>query len=209
MLKKVHEGDEAFNAQGTISHYRQAINLYNAAMTDLKDSCSRFYWETDERLAFPPRSEADVLLHNAYRETVFKLQVNLASSHYQLEEFVQSRKWSESALIAIHSRYSLTFLDNQPNPGYAKAYLLNARCNNKLGLWAEATESIKEAVKLAPHLEGELKLFKEDGKRDEETQLKIVRMVLASGRNKNGRPLVMRYPEDIDRAKIGLSGQFD
>lgn len=209
---KIREGDDAFNARNTKpkDRFRQAIRLYEAAMTDLKNSCSRF--DQPVRVLANPISfsTAGSDFHHTYTSIVFSLRIKLAAAHAQLEQYEQCRKWSGRAVKAIDQDEDPPVIDHDADRRYLRAYELHARASNKLGRWGEAVSSMQKAVDIAPHLEEGLKLFEDDERKHKERQLMTVREVLAlagksldrDGRKKRyGPPFVMRYPADFDRVK--------
>ena len=185
--KKVREHKEYFAVQDPVD-YHHAVRVYSDAMTELKDRCSRLV-----------PSGADKL-YIEYITLVFALQTCLTNAYFQLEQYDQSRKWSESAMRIFYDRLGISV---NPHPDYARACLVNVRSNIKLGRWKEAVDSMKVAVTRIPDLEEELKPFEEDARKHEERrkerQLKTVKTVLAENRSQKGRPLVIRYPGDFDK----------
>ncbi|KAF6232520.1 hypothetical protein HO173_009188 [Letharia columbiana] len=186
---KIREGDDVFNARNTKPKdlFRQAIRLYEAAMTDLKNSCSIF--DRPVRMLGNPISfsTAGSDFHHVYTNIVFSLRIRLAAAHAQLEQYEQCRKWSGRAVRTIDQDGGPPDIDHEAD-----------------------LSSMQKAVDIAPHLEEELKLFEDDERKHRERQLRTVREVLAlagkgldrDGRKKRyGQPFVMRYPADFDRVK--------
>ena len=201
---KVKEGDEAVNAQGTTARYRQAIKIYSSAMVELKDRCHKL---DHDLLSWTVASTADMNVHDAYLYLIFRLRVSLANAHIQLGQYEQSYKWSDRAVRAAHKTDSGQTGFYEAHPHYLKAFVLHARSNNKLGRWDEAVESMRIAVRTAPHLEQELKLFVEDKERHKVKQLNTVRVVLEKSRNRNGSFHLIRYPADFERVADQIQHQ--
>lgn len=176
-LKVLHkvQGLKALGTQRNMTYYRQAISTYNTVMTELKDRCSRLDWATQARIGANTASIADLRVHNAYTNLVFMLRTNLATSHFQIGQYWQARKWSEHAMEIVNERWNPLAINYQADPRYLKALLFNARSNNKLGRWKEAVYSMEKAVEIAPSRTKELELFKGDEKRHAEKQLKTVK----------------------------------
>ena len=199
--KNVREYGKFFEVQYPVD-YHHVVRVYSNAMTELKDRCSRLDSDIRPESTVVLYSVADkkLRLHIKYITLVFVLQTYLANAYFQLEQYDQSRKWSERAMDMEYDTWGTSFYDH---PDYAKACLLNARSNNRLGRWEEAVDMMKQAVVDAPHLEEELKAFEEDLKRYEKRlrkrRLETVRTVLAKNRSQNGRRLVIKYPEDFDK----------
>ena len=177
VLGMVEVGPKAINAQSTMSYYRQAIKTYNTAMTNLKDRFSRFYWIAEARYRLNTASTADLSIHIVYTILVYRLRLRLASCHFQMDQWEQARKWSERAVEPISEAVNPLIVNVTSNHHYLKAFIVNARSNNKLGRWKEAVDSMEKAVKLSPSLAEELKLFKDDEKKHKENQMKTVRKV--------------------------------
>lgn len=198
VLGKVQEGDEAFNAQNTTGHYAQAIKAYEAALTYLRDQCSRHYFIIRRELGPLPYSEEDFNVHIEYRALLCKLYTNLATAHFGLGQYVQSRN------LSLHILEELFLSD----PEYEVASLVFVRSNHKLGRREEAIEKMEilaEVMEGAPHLVQELEILKADQKRHKEIQLKTVQTLLAKSRGENGQPLVIRYPADFQKVEGMLS----
>lgn len=147
VLDRVREGDEAFNTARTTAHYHRAITVYNTAMTELKDGCSRLYRSGGLGMGLVPTLHADEInLKVTYSDLVCKLQINLAAAHFELGHYAQSRKWGYDAFETLGEDHTVF----SPDPRCGKAYLLLARSNNKLGRWEEAVEWMEEAVRIVP-----------------------------------------------------------
>lgn len=201
---KVKEGDEAVNAQGITARYRQAIRIYTSAMVELKDRCHKL---DHDILSWTVHSTADMNLHDAYLFLIFRIQVSLANAHIQLGQYEQSYKWSNRAVRAAQKTGFGQTRFYEAHPHYLNAFVLHARSNNKFGRWDEAVESMKTAVRIAPHLEQELKFFEEDKERHKAKQLNTVRVVLEKSRNRNGSFHVIRYPADFERVEDQIQHQ--
>ena len=160
VLDLVQEGDEAFDNQNSTVDCARAIKFYNAAITYLKDRCLGHYLTirmglVGRRPGFQPYSDESINLHIAYISLLGKLQLNLATAHFRLWRFAQSRKWSQHAIR--EGRLSGSRLE--------AASLLNVRSNQRLGRWKEAIARMELLLEDAPHLEPELKRLKEHEKR--------------------------------------------
>ena len=171
VLVKVQEGDVAFNAGIETGHYLQALRIYNAAMTDLKDRCGGLAWTVSQRLGPATPSAADIQSCTAYFNLRFKLRVKLAAVLFELGHHEKTRQWMVVAVKPI--RFSPLTSDDK------EAYLLHARINKKLGRWTQAIDSMEDVVAMAPHLRHELELLKGDAKRHREQELKARKKDLA------------------------------
>lgn len=201
VLDKVREGNEAFNGPKTAIHYRRAIAVYNNAMTELKDECSRLFHSGEQAMGLAPTLSADDNL--TYGVLVFKLQIKLATAHFRLGQYTQSLRWSNNALNLEDYDYSAYTSDADRG----KAFLLLARSNNRLGRWEEAVDWMGVAVEKMPHLEPELETFKGDVKVAQEIQVETVKIILNESRVSKGRQVVVRYPSDFDKVKARLYSQ--
>ena len=159
VLDIVREGDEAFDNQNSTVDCARATKLYNAAVKYLKDRCSGHYLAIRVGLigwrpGVSPYSDESMNLYIAYTQLLGKLQLNLATAHFRLRRYAQSRKWSLHAIK--EGRLSGSCRET--------ASLLNVRSNQRLGRWGEASARTKLLLKDAPHLEPELKRLKEQEK---------------------------------------------
>lgn len=168
VLDMVREGDEAFDNQNSTVHCARAIKFYNAAITYLKDRCSGHYLAirmglVGWRPGSPPYSDESINLHLAYTQLLGKLQLNLATTHFRLWRFAQSRKWSQHAIQ--EGRLSDSRWEVASGSRSEAASLLYVRSNQKLCRWEEAIARMELLLEDAPHLEPELKKLKEQEKR--------------------------------------------
>ena len=194
----VQKGDEAFDVQDPTVHYARAIKAYGTALTYLTERCISF----DYAITFGslPYSDEDFNVHTEFKDLLCKLYTNLATAHFGLGQYVQSRKWSQYTL----EEACLS------NPHYEVASLLFVRSNHKLGRWDEAVgmmEMLVEKAKEAPRLVQELETMKEGERRHKEVLLETVKTVLAKSRVGNGQPLAIRYPADFQKVREMLSSQ--
>lgn len=207
VMHKKKNDQIAIKVRGNENRLFQTVKMYNTAMTGLKDRCSGFDWAVQSRLRighFAP-SFTDIGLHIAYMEFLYRLRLNLASTHSKLEQWWQCRKWSGHAMMIVHEDPLLPVRNNASDNYYAHACRLNALSNNKLGRWEEAVTSIREAVKISPDLKQEVEEYERDLQKSKERQVKIVRVILTENRTKrNERSRVMRYPADFEKVKQRL-----
>ena len=195
LVAAIRESDQV-SENTDISHYCRAhkrIRILESTMIMLKDRFSKI----DQA---PVHSRG--ISHQVYLVIVLRIRYDLAEAYCDLEEWTQGRKWSGRVMTLV-KEVGLQYSGCHPDL-HMSACLWNGRCNNKLGRWEEAIASMEEAVAYAPQLKEELKLFKKDLKDHKKRHLKAVKMVLKRRRDKDGRPLVLRYPRDFDRAMSRL-----
>ena len=197
VLDKVKEGDNFFNAQGA-SRYLRAIEIYKAAMTDLKNRCCRIRFSSS---AIPSATGLDLRI--VYMDLIFKLRVNLATAHLQTGQYWQARKWTNRVMDA--AGHEIVMLRYERHPRYYKACVMNAHSNRKLARWDEVIEAVDEAVRVAPHMEPQLSWFREEEREYREKMSQTVKMVLENSRTENGGCRVIRYPADFEEVKSTFS----
>lgn len=193
VMAEIREANKA-SENTNISHYsryRKSIRILESAMIMLKDRCSA----VDRVPAHSLYNER----HKAYLILILCIRSDLARAYCELEEWDQGRKWSGRFMTLVEETRTQYFI-YPPTKTHIRACWLNGRCNNKLGRWDEAIASMEKAVALAPYLEGELNLFKTDLQDHKDRQSKAVKMALERRRDKDGRPLVLRYPRDFNWA---------
>ena len=195
VMADIRESDQV-SKNTDISHYcrtHKRIRILESTMIMLKDRFSVI-----DRAPVHSRSSRSIISHKAYLMLVLCIRYDLAEAYYELDEWDQGRKWSGRVMTLVKEK-GMQYFACHPN-FYMSAYLLNGRCNNKLGRWEEAIASMEEPVAYAPQLQEELNYFKKDLQDHKDRQLKAVKMALQRRRDKDGRPLLLRYPRDFDRA---------
>ena len=195
VMAAIRESDQV-SENTNISHYCRAhkrIRILESTMTMLKDRFHKI-----DQAPVHSRSSRSIISHKAYLILVLCIRYDLAEAYGELAEWTQGRKWSGRVMTLV-KEVGMQYAGCHPHL-YMLACLLDGRCNNKLGRWEEAIASMEEAVAYAPHLQEELKIFKKDLQDHKKRQLEAVKMALKRRRDKDGQPLLLRYPRDFDRA---------